>query len=201
MLIWTCALHCEAKPVIDFYRLKKLKNPNHFDCYQNDQMLCVVSGMGGQNMQQAVNWVIETFKIESGSGWINIGIAGHLSYPVGTALLVSSVSQHDRSTAIFLHPPEHNTLASCALSSQQKENTDYQANVIFDLEAYAFVNSVKAFSPLHHCQCVKVISDNADTPPQRNKAAISQLIADTMPAIHEVAMSLQKRCEAPNLEH
>ena len=46
MLIWVCALHCEAKPVIDYYRLSKSHDDNAFDLYQSDRMICVISGSG-----------------------------------------------------------------------------------------------------------------------------------------------------------
>ena len=37
MLIWVAALHCEAKPVIDYYRLRKLHG-QAFDVYRGDGM-------------------------------------------------------------------------------------------------------------------------------------------------------------------
>ena len=46
MLIWVSALHCEAKPVIDFYRLKKSHEDNAFDLYRGDGMACIISGTG-----------------------------------------------------------------------------------------------------------------------------------------------------------
>ena len=58
MLIWNCALHCEAKPIIDYYRLKKDPAENAFDVYQDERIACVVSGIGGINMAAATAWML-----------------------------------------------------------------------------------------------------------------------------------------------
>ncbi len=72
------------------------------------------------------------------------------------------------------------------------EKTEYHEDFLFDMETHAFVKTVSTFSPLHLCQSIKVISDNSESPPTRNKAKISQLIADNMPQIHEFANLLRQ---------
>ena len=56
-VIWVSALHCEAKPVIDYYRLKKSHDDNAFDLYRGDDMLCIISGVGKIASAAACAWI------------------------------------------------------------------------------------------------------------------------------------------------
>jgi len=195
MLIWMCALHCEAKPIIDFYRLKKVSAPGAFDYYQNDHILCVVSGMGAENIATATAWVAAKLDAQKKIYWINIGIAGHQYYDIGMCIVASKVSQAGSSSNIFTKPLTGHSLKVSPIISQPGENTNYQSNALYDLEAYTFVHTARQFSALEHCQCLKIISDNANNPPTRDKARISELIARNMPAINEYAESLKRQAE------
>ena len=191
MLIWMCALHCEAKPVIDYYRLKKNGECHVFDLYQGDGITCIVSGMGELNMAEACAWAAGHFA-QHNLCWINLGIAGHASFPVGSLLLATQVLQHDNGQAIYPIPLIKHQMQTATLISQSSERLDYHATAAYDMEAYAFLHSCSRFTPLELCSCIKVISDNADTAPVRDKAQISQLIARHMQHIADYAASLQQ---------
>ena len=76
MLIWVCALHCEAKPVIDFYRLKKSHDDNAFDLYRGENMACIISGMGKLASAAASAWIAARYEDSASIAWINLGVAG-----------------------------------------------------------------------------------------------------------------------------
>ena len=76
MLIWVCALHCEAKPVIDFYRLKKSHDDTAFDLYRGDDMVCIISGTGKVASSAACAWLAARYADAASLAWINLGIAG-----------------------------------------------------------------------------------------------------------------------------
>lgn len=191
MLIWMCALHCEAKPVIDFYRLKKIAECHAFDLYQGDDMACVVSGIGELNMAEACAWAASRFEQEE-LCWVNLGIAGHRTLPIGSLLLVTQVYQQDNTQAIYPVPLIKHEISTATLISQSSERLDYHETAAYDMEAYAFLHSCSRFTPLELCSCLKVISDNAETTPLRDKAHISQLIAQHMQSIAEYALRLQQ---------
>ncbi len=65
------------------------------------------------------------------------------------------------------------------------------------MEAHAFLTMTLIFSPPYLCQSIKIISDNSESPPTRNKAKISQLIADNMQQISEFADLLHHSAGAP----
>ena len=100
MLTIMVALHCEAKPFIDAYRLKKVDS-KPFDHYQNIDyeglnIDLVVSGIGALAMASAVGWigakgVSDNVKGQSQRIWVNLGTAGHISQPLSSLLLVHGV--------------------------------------------------------------------------------------------------------------
>jgi adenosylhomocysteine nucleosidase len=192
MLIWMCALHCEAKPVIDFYRLKKNTSSSAFDMYQLDDIVCIVSGLGDLNMAAACAWAASHFEQETPC-WINLGIAGHKSLALGTMLAASQVYRKDDAHPIYPAPQlKKHDLTTAYVISQPAEQTDYHPDAVYDMEAYAFLHSCRHFTALELCSCIKVISDNAENPPLRDKARISQLIADNIQALADYATRLQQ---------
>ena len=190
MLIWLCALHCEAKPVIDHYRLHKLNDPHGFDLYQGEETACIVSGIGDLNMAAACAWAAARFEREAGC-WINLGVAGHRTLDLGTPVIANKVTHPNHAHAIYPVPLVKHGFASRSVISLPGESVDYAEDALYDMEADAFLHSCSRFTPLELCQAVKIVSDNADNPPTRDKAVISALIAASMPEIAAYAGTLQ----------
>jgi adenosylhomocysteine nucleosidase len=190
MLIWMCALHCEAKPVIDFYRLKKNADCSDFDLYQAQDLVCIVSGIGDLNMAAACAWAGARFANEN-LCWINIGVAGHASLPLGSVSIANQVYRQGHKQAIYPVPLIQHTWNPVSIISLPGEQTVYHPSAAYDMEAYAFLHSCSRFTPLELCSCIKIISDNADHPPLRDKAKISQWIAQQMQDIARYATQLQ----------
>ncbi len=186
MLIWMCALRCEAKPVIDFYRLKKSRQNRNHVLYQGNHSACIVSGIGNENMSDAIAWGATLFSQPTGLFWFNLGIAGHMKWPPGTPVLVTEATweQTDR---IVATPPNNQPFPGAAVISLPGERTEYDRHALFDMEAHAFFRAASRFSPLANCQSLKVISDNEQVLPNRNKSRISRLISTNMPAITRFA--------------
>lgn len=189
MLIFMCALHCEAKPVIDFYRLKKSPESTDFDLYLNDQIACIVSGMGSEKMTAAVAWAINEVA-QSDSIWINLGIAGHKTLIVGSIVIASKLSQFGQQEIIELKPSYDTELPLLPVITQPKESVDYTDDALFDMEAYPFIKAVLSITLIENAVCIKIISDNQNNLPTRNKARISALIALHMTDIDKITQQL-----------
>lgn len=195
MLIWMCALHCEAKPIIDTYRLKKSTRHPGFDMYLNDQIACVVSGIGAIPMAGATAWAAALLEGKSTLGWINLGVAGHRDLPVGTPVIANKIQSPHNPAAIYpVHLIRHG-FTSLPVISLSGENTDYHACAGYDMEAYAFMQTARHFSSLEFCQSIKVISDNRTSAPHRDKTRISQLIAGNITPIKQYASQMQQLLE------
>lgn len=191
MLIWMCALHCEAKPVIDFYRLKKSTAKQSFDLYSNSDMICIVSGPGANKMTEATHWAAKHCSNQTNLNWINLGIAGHKDLNLGSTILITKATQANNQGSITTSPPRQQLFEVAEIISQPAENTDYHDHALFDMETYDFLKTVTLYSAVEDCQCLKVISDNNQHPPDRNKARISALIADNMKTINQFVSDLQ----------
>jgi nucleoside phosphorylase len=186
MLIWICALHCEAKPVIDFHRLKKDRGMQGFDLYRGQDTACVVSGIGMTNMAAACGWAAAILENEDRC-WINLGVAGHRSLDIGTPVLVNKISRESGDRSIYPVPLLRAPFISAQVISQDGERNDYHQDALYDMEAWAFASVVERFDTLEACQCVKVVSDNQDNKLTRDKARISALIDTQFEAISTYA--------------
>ncbi len=180
MLIYVCALHCEAKPVIDFYRLKKLTaTALPFDVYQHESVCCIVSGMGQEKMTRCIRQFSAQRPTPATDCWINLGIAGHHDLPVGTAVLIERAANEDESENLEIDIPQ-TRLPTAAIISLRRESSRYHQRALYDMEAFAFVKACRQAGIIKH-YCIKIISDNSNTRPTRNKATISNMIAQQMP--------------------
>ena len=172
MLTIMVALHCEAKPFIDAYRLKKVDS-KPFDHYQNIDYVglnidLVVSGIGALAMASAVGWigakgVNDNVKRQSQRIWVNLGTAGHISQPLGSLLLVHGVGDEVQQKCHY--PPLvakwHG--ASDSVLSVSSPCTQYPDGAAVDMEAYAFFTSALRFSDAEFVQSLKVVSDNQES--------------------------------------
>ena len=190
MLIWVCAMHCEAKPVIDFYRLKKSHENNAFDIYQGEEMTCVVSGIGKLASAAATAWIAARNSHASSLAWINLGTAGAASDELGSIFALDQVIDADTGQRYYPAPGAESVLKghSCLTLSEPSEN--YQADTLFDMEASGFFHSALHFSSAELTQGIKVISDNRDQKTGKNRARTSALIEQHMTVIDQQATGL-----------
>lgn len=184
-------MHCEAKPIIDVYRLKKAHS-SAFDCYFGENRLCVISGIGLINMAAATAWTSNQIQHGQIANWINLGIAGHAVLDTGRPVIASRLTMQGNSRAIYPVPLIRHDFELLPVTSLLQPDTDYRDDCLYDMEAYAFAQIASRFSPLELCQCLKVVSDNQETPLNRDKQYISDLIASNLPSITEYAEQLDQ---------
>ena len=191
MLIWLCALKCEAKPLIDFYRLQKEHTGHRYTTYRGNGMTCIVSGIGSLNMAGAAEWAGRSSGTQSGPQlWINLGIAGHASLELGSLAIAASYRAANGSAAIAARLPFPTDLPLVPLISLPQPQSHYPPDAMIDMEGWGFASTLKQNHNMQWVQSLKVISDNEKHPPTRDKAIISGLIAAKMQAIDEFACAL-----------
>jgi len=192
MLIWVAALHCEAKPIIDHYRLKKSPSHHNFDVYLKENMLCIVSGIGKTAAAAATAWIAGLNNDETSIAWINIGTAGSATHTIGTALSIYKIS--DDISSRYFHPVAlfDSGLESVHCQTLSKPGTDYHARLIYDMEASAFFETASRFSGAGLVHCLKIISDNPSQKIGRDKARISEMIKTKIAQLAGFAESLNE---------
>jgi hypothetical protein len=190
MLIWVVALHCEAKPVIDHYRLKKSARHRAFDVFQNDEMICVISGVGKTCAAAATAWVAGLQHASAAICWINLGIAGGANHNIGDIFWLRKITetQNDRSYYPLSELSSDMNTASCI--SLDQASVDYHPADLYDMEASAFFSTAMRFSSAELVHSLKVIGDNREQPPERNKSVISELIFKQISSITGFAENL-----------
>jgi adenosylhomocysteine nucleosidase len=195
-LIVLVALSCEAKPLIDFYRLRKQSSgafPHFCRPAKNDggyAINLVVTGIGTINMAAACGWIgARTSKHPS--AWLNLGTAGHATLEVGEIVQVQRSMQLHAKRAHY--PPRVAQWQGVGVSllSYSAPCTEYPAEQAVDMEASALFATAKRFTSAELVQSLKVISDNQENGIENlNSALISELIAAQVSQINAFSEAL-----------
>lgn len=117
---------------------------------------------------------------------LNIGIAGHSSYKLGSVFVAEKITDLDAGRSYY---PQLVTSTPCpthALNTVAQAQNDYPADALYDMEASAFYETAMRFSSSELIQCIKVISDNKSNPSHEIKPAqVSSLILDVLPILEQ----------------
>jgi len=190
MLIWVAALHCEASPVIDFYRLRKSQGEKAFDLYLGDDMACIVSGVGKLASAAASAWMAARYRDEASLAWINIGTAGAARHDIGAIFLLDKIVDGDTAKCYFPAPTSIPLLPGSACLTLSQPSRDYREDCLFDMEASGFISSALRFSSAELIRCIKVVSDNRHAETGRNREQVSALIRQHIDSIEQQTTDL-----------
>ena len=197
MLTFVVALHCEAKPIIDFYKLKKV-DVKPFDLYSGASkggvdIELVVTGIGALSAASAVAWLAGFGQnaLSSQRVWLNVGTAGHAEHDIGQVMLVHGVGDEVQQRSHY--PPQVAKWASVTESvlSVSVPTSNYPLGAAVDMEAYAFFNTAIRFSDSELVQSIKVVSDNEEMGVEHlNAKKLTEYVQMNIDAITAFAQSL-----------
>ncbi len=174
------ALPAESKPLIAHFGLKRLQPDDGFPIYQKGGISLIRSGVGKAAAQKATRTLLN-HQQQKGRIWINLGIAGHASRPIGDMILAQYIrdeaSQQQWEIPARLDPP-------CELerlTTLSRPGFDYTRPGAFDMEAAGFLSALDG-----NGYCLKIISDNRHHPGHGMKAKwVSQLIRERLDKIEQ----------------
>lgn len=172
------ALHCEASPIIQHFRLKKLKQDHAFSIYDNGRIALIVSGIGKTLAATAVGYLQALLQNQTPNAWFNVGIAGHKQLALGTGFLAHRIT--DMATAKRYYPSFAFTppCITDEVVSVDTVETDYSENVGYDMEASGFFSAAMRFSTSELVHSFKIVSDNKHQSPEYiNKHVGQELVA------------------------
>lgn len=198
--VLVCALHCEAKPLIDFYRLKKTNQKLPFDHFSTENIDLIISGIGPLNSASAVSWFLG--RIESHDAEIlilNIGVAGHQSAEIGQLFSACKIGSELDSKAFYPIQWFKHNIELCCLKTGIKAVTKYSQNNLHDMEAYGFFHAASQFLSAEWIHSLKVVSDNSKQTFINDKAHISQLIAHQIEKIDQFIKACGSEVIKPGL--
>lgn len=206
------ALAAEARPLIDAFSLTR-RAGSPFVYYANDsddggplnQIRLVQSGVGKVNAAAATAWLAAQNQ-PSTAPWLNIGIAGHRTLPIGSIVRANKIT--DAATAKHYYPADVLKIPSVqrrfvgdrVVTVDDVEN-DYAENAAYDMEASGFVAAASRFTSSELVQSLKVISDGPDhTVAHITERTVSESIAgavDVIRALVSAMTTLHERLPRP----
>jgi len=190
------ALACEAKPLIQFFGLKKDLNVHTFSLYKSGQIVLTVTGVGKVAMAAAVAYVLALFSRQPYPVLLNIGIAGHKTQAIG--YLYRAIKIIDGDTGKTYYPPliTKTTIDSNVLYTASKPVNQYKADQIYDMEGSAFYETAIRFSSSELIQSIKIVSDNEHSPIDKiNAKQVYQWIFQQTSLIDRVIKDLLRLSE------
>lgn len=158
------ALACEAKPLIQAWRLKKQLQKSPFPIYSNSEIVLVVSGIGKIAMAASVAYTMAKFNPLTSPILLNIGVAGHRSQGLGNSFLVEKISDTETQRRFYPQFIVDVPGPTLPLITSSKADATYTDDNLHDMEASAFYEIAVKFSSSELIHCLKVVSDNAESP-------------------------------------
>lgn len=193
MIIIVAALHCEAKPLVKHFRLKKdLKIRSH-QVFRSEQIHLIVSGIGKIKSATATAFMCGRLPTENIQLIINIGICGAPSdFSIGAIYLVNKIVCHSSKKALYPDILFKHRLNEAQLLTAEQPfggNSDWAAgSSLVDLEAAGFFQAANLFVSPEKIACLKVVSDNL-APSTVTASKAEELIGDQLTSIDEVLLA------------
>lgn len=191
MINLVVALRSEARPLVEYFGMTAITSNFRPRLYEADGLMLAVSGIGKGAAKQAVTVLAarssrEAGAGESGVGWINLGLAGHRNCEVGEGFLAGSVKDGESSEQWEI-PRICDVLPHAAVITVEKPEVDYPEDVLYEMEASAFMAEVSSLSRPDRVQVLKVVSDNLQRPTRMLTAALAtELISSQLAAVEEL---------------
>ncbi|MFQ5660513.1 MAG: hypothetical protein ACE5GZ_08800 [Gammaproteobacteria bacterium] len=193
MIHIVCALKCEALPLLDCFKLDHCSKAALFNTYYNEvsQLSLTISGVGKVAAAAATLHTMTLFDAKKQDVWLNIGVAGHGILPVGQAVLANRVEDAGSGAVWYPQIVFATELSSGGLRTLDQPVTDYNT-VMVDMEGAGFYASACRLATAELCHCLKIISDNRESPADRlQESFVRGLIAEHTLTIEKLIRQLR----------
>ncbi len=182
------ALLCEARPLIDYYRLKKDFDYKKFDVFRNNDLILIVSGIGRLKATVAVTHILTRMPEHSNVIILNIGIAGttNLEHGIGHSFLINKIIDFNTRRAyypdiLFQHDmPEISVATFDQIVTDNATTGNYSGLV--DMESAGVAAAVTTFTGPHQMVFYKIISDYLEVE-HLSADSVSQMVAGQLAEI------------------
>ena len=191
--------------MLDYFAMQPVADKVPIYRNPDSQITLTISGIGKPAAAAAVTRTRDYFKAGRSHAWLNLGIAGHASLPLGQAVIIKKVTDAASGQTWFPSRVFDTTLPAHDLLTLEQPSSDYlrpgtdfksvpsphYRKELFDMECAGFFQAVTGFATLELVQAVKIISDNADQPMEGvNPKLISRLMRQNLPVVEEIIQQL-----------
>ena len=194
MIHLVLATHTEAKPIISYFKLKRLMHISEYQVFiSKDQNLSLtISGIGKIFSACSVIFTYSLFKRQKNNIWINIGISGHNDLEIGEIILVNKISDLSSKKSWYPSIVFNHDFKVMNCNTYDQPNFKYTKN-IHDMEASGFYSSASKLSYFELIQSLKIISDNNNNKINyKEKEKISKLIEINIAEIQKLILKLNE---------
>ena len=161
MIHFIVATTSEARPLIDFFKLKKKKSISNFIFFDNDEISLTISGIGKINAAMSVTHTYYEFNKVRNNVWVNLGIAGHISYDIGKIFLINKVIDKETNYKYFPRIINNCNLDQKSCITYSEQNFFYNDD-LSDMEASGFFMAADKYTTKELIHSIKIISDNEE---------------------------------------
>ena len=188
------ALTCEARPIIDHYRLKR-QDSSVFAKYQNADasLVLIVSGVGKLNAATALAHSLSSVHYPEHQSFLNVGIAGSSQFSVGDCAMAHKVV--DSATQHVWYPflIKRTITPTADLSCYDQPQSTYQAPLM-DMESAGFMHTISRLGCQDQAQLIKIVSDTAEQDQSAIvPAQVVRWVSDHLGVIDHVVSDLLQR--------
>ncbi len=159
MIYLFVALKIEATPIINYYKLKKVK----FNIFENSQMKLLICGIGEKNFSLSCG----ELEISENDEVINFGICGSCTpnLQIGEMINISKI-QNDKISFTLQNSPNLKNLTLQTFHNPVTKNINFSCDVV-DMEGFVFYQIFQNLT--NNIKIIKVVSDYLDTTiPKKN---------------------------------
>jgi adenosylhomocysteine nucleosidase len=194
MLYLLCALPCEARPLIDLFKLKKLTSHHAFPVYSNhNDIFLVVTGIGKMHAATACTYLLGSHSAKQHPVILNIGCAGHRSLPIGSPLAIHKIASDASDNCYYPTFACDCPFPRKALKTVSKLLPSYEEEYAYDMEVHGFYPYACRFSTVELVHCFKVISDNAQSRiDQVDEKRVQTLLEQHMASFEQWVLALMR---------
>ncbi|MGB1879871.1 MAG: hypothetical protein ACPHTD_04075 [Gammaproteobacteria bacterium] len=186
-----CALPSEARPLIRHFALREVES-RPFRLLTKDHISLLVSGVGAHASACAVGYAAGRLRRDRSSVWLNVGIAGHASLPLGSAVLAGCISHTNSDIRYYPGLCIRTALPVAPVLSHDEPVSNYPDEACCDMEAAGFMAATARIADPDLVQVIKVISDNSHSPLDAiNREMVEGLVTGCLTAVDEVAAELR----------
>ena len=185
MIHFVVATNSEARPLIDLFKLKKIKDLKQAFIYANQNISLIISGIGKVNAAIGVTQTYYYYNQKNNNIWINIGLAGHKYLKVGDICTINKITDNE-TKKIFFPFVNKFKIQNQECLSVGKQRKNYSSKV-YDMESFGFYQSACKYSSKELLQIVKIISDNQfESIDFKNKEVVYNMILNHKKLINEL---------------
>ena len=188
MIYITTAMHCEAKPFIDRWNLKKDSASSIFRVYKNSDRILLITGVGVVSAAVGATYLLTRSPPRFGDMFMNIGICGAKDKDIkkGQAVLCHKIIHHDTGRCyypdmLFKHPFLEGVLETFSRPVDKALRPSVEGDVV-DMEGAGAYQAAERFLSHGAIHCIKIVSDYLEGN-KLDKGQVADLIEGNVPAV------------------